>query len=354
MSGATNFPQPLPDDPEDVTWALSTAQTMWGRGDHAEAIRWIKRASDAAADANNDERALALARQAAELKATIGSVAPPPEPAPAPVPPVPPAPPVPAVQTSPPPAPEPSASPPRGPAAPQPQKFSVPRPAAGTPAPAPTTPLPTAGTAPTAGGGFRPRPPGASAPVSTRSPSVRPAPSPGRPIPPPDPSPPAPAPRAPEAPSGVRPSRPQEVSSTEVKAFQPPTENDPDDWPTHAFSGEEDVPQLMNEAQETIATSFHPTTPAQFYAPTPAPPSASAPAPSVPTPSPASASASIPVALASTSTPAPAPGLSLASRGVWVVSTPGGVKILPTTQARPAGAVEAVLVGPAELDGLLR
>src|SRR5262245_1219000 len=32
------------DDPEDVSWALSTAEAMWARGEHAEGLKWIRKA----------------------------------------------------------------------------------------------------------------------------------------------------------------------------------------------------------------------------------------------------------------------------------------------------------------------
>lgn len=86
MTAGGPFPQALPNDPEDVAWALSTGQAMWSRGDILEAIRWIKRASESASDAGADDRAFALARAAADLKMTSGlpSVTPaPPEVAPA-------------------------------------------------------------------------------------------------------------------------------------------------------------------------------------------------------------------------------------------------------------------------------
>lgn len=74
------FPEALPTDSEDVSWALSTGQACWARGDQADAVRWVKRASDSAADAGDDDRAFALARAAAELKQAAGigaTVAPP-------------------------------------------------------------------------------------------------------------------------------------------------------------------------------------------------------------------------------------------------------------------------------------
>ena len=72
MSAGGPFPQALPNDPEDVAWALSTGQAMWSRGDIPEAIRWIKRASESASDAGADDRAFALARAAADLKMNSG------------------------------------------------------------------------------------------------------------------------------------------------------------------------------------------------------------------------------------------------------------------------------------------
>jgi hypothetical protein len=95
-------PEPKPDDPEDVSWALSTAEAMWARGDHAEGIKWVRRAAEAASEAESDERALELAKAVADLTALIAKPAsrasidieeiePMSEPAPAQPPPAPPA-----------------------------------------------------------------------------------------------------------------------------------------------------------------------------------------------------------------------------------------------------------------------
>jgi hypothetical protein len=51
--------------------ALETGSEEWGRGDLHEAVRWIRRAADAAEAAGNDMRALSLARMAADLKSTL-------------------------------------------------------------------------------------------------------------------------------------------------------------------------------------------------------------------------------------------------------------------------------------------
>ncbi len=98
-------------DAEDVAWGLQTADALWKRGERADAIVWLRRAAQAAGDASDDDRALELARRAAELQESIEgaeeidvdvaslssppAAAPPLPGAPAP-PPVPPAPPPPA------------------------------------------------------------------------------------------------------------------------------------------------------------------------------------------------------------------------------------------------------------------
>lgn len=63
-----HIPRALATDIEDVVWALSTAESLWKRGDHADAVVWLRRAAEAAADAQDDDRALTLAREAAELR----------------------------------------------------------------------------------------------------------------------------------------------------------------------------------------------------------------------------------------------------------------------------------------------
>jgi hypothetical protein len=60
-------PEASPEDPEDVSWALSTAEAMWARGEHADGIKWVRRAAEAASEAENDLRALELAKAAADL-----------------------------------------------------------------------------------------------------------------------------------------------------------------------------------------------------------------------------------------------------------------------------------------------
>ncbi|MFO0666434.1 MAG: hypothetical protein U0174_20935 [Polyangiaceae bacterium] len=65
--GLPAVPSPRLDDPEDVAWALSTAEAMWSRGEHADAIRWIRKGAASASEADNDGRAVELAKAAAEL-----------------------------------------------------------------------------------------------------------------------------------------------------------------------------------------------------------------------------------------------------------------------------------------------
>jgi hypothetical protein len=61
------IPPVIPTDAEDVAWALQTADTLWKRTEHVDAIVWLRRAAQSAAEAEDDDRALVLARQAAEL-----------------------------------------------------------------------------------------------------------------------------------------------------------------------------------------------------------------------------------------------------------------------------------------------
>jgi hypothetical protein len=86
----TSIPPAFDDDDEDVHWALSTASALWARGERAEALRWLRRAAEAASDANADDRAVDLFKAAAAVAASIDAAS---EPAETPVP-LPPRPPV--------------------------------------------------------------------------------------------------------------------------------------------------------------------------------------------------------------------------------------------------------------------
>jgi hypothetical protein len=61
------IPPTLETDSEDVTWALQTADALWKREERVDAVVWLRRAAQAASDAEDDDRALALANKAAEL-----------------------------------------------------------------------------------------------------------------------------------------------------------------------------------------------------------------------------------------------------------------------------------------------
>ncbi len=61
------IPNTKDTDPEDVVWGLQTAEALWKRGERIDAIVWLRRAAQAAGDAADDDRALELARAAAEL-----------------------------------------------------------------------------------------------------------------------------------------------------------------------------------------------------------------------------------------------------------------------------------------------
>jgi hypothetical protein len=54
-------------DSEDVAWALQTAEALWKRNERTDAIVWLRRASQAAAEIEDDDRAIELARDAADL-----------------------------------------------------------------------------------------------------------------------------------------------------------------------------------------------------------------------------------------------------------------------------------------------
>jgi hypothetical protein len=62
-------PASLAGDPSDVTVALEVAGALWEKGDNDEAIRWLKRAVDAAVEAGDAPRAASLAQAAADLEA---------------------------------------------------------------------------------------------------------------------------------------------------------------------------------------------------------------------------------------------------------------------------------------------
>ena len=58
-------------DGDDTRWALETANTLFAQGETREALRWIRRAAEAAAEAGQDDRALELAKSVSELRAQV-------------------------------------------------------------------------------------------------------------------------------------------------------------------------------------------------------------------------------------------------------------------------------------------
>src|SRR5437868_14387722 len=68
-----DIPPTKSTDAEDVAWGLQTADTLWRRGERIDALVWLRRAAQAAGDANDDDRALELARFAAELTEFMNS-----------------------------------------------------------------------------------------------------------------------------------------------------------------------------------------------------------------------------------------------------------------------------------------
>jgi hypothetical protein len=72
------LPAPRDEDPEDVSWALQTADALWKRGEYADAVSWIRKAANAASEAEADMRVIELAKAAAELSAIVEAFAPPP------------------------------------------------------------------------------------------------------------------------------------------------------------------------------------------------------------------------------------------------------------------------------------
>jgi hypothetical protein len=69
--------QPIPKaqkgDLEDVSWALSTAEASWQRGDRMESLKWLRRAAEAATEGSMNARALFLAKAAADLTSALSS-----------------------------------------------------------------------------------------------------------------------------------------------------------------------------------------------------------------------------------------------------------------------------------------
>jgi len=69
------FPEPEPDDAEEVVALLTTGSSLWLGGEKAEAVRWLRKAQESADAAGNDVRSLDLARKAADLAESTESEA---------------------------------------------------------------------------------------------------------------------------------------------------------------------------------------------------------------------------------------------------------------------------------------
>jgi hypothetical protein len=71
---AVDLPKPHPDDDEDVVDWLSTAQTLWARGERADALVWLRRAAEAAAMAGQPFRASEIGMYVTALEETFGEL----------------------------------------------------------------------------------------------------------------------------------------------------------------------------------------------------------------------------------------------------------------------------------------
>jgi hypothetical protein len=71
MSERSLLPAAETTDAQDVRWALETAQSLWNQGERREALQWVRRAAEAAAESGADDRALLLAKMGAELRGVL-------------------------------------------------------------------------------------------------------------------------------------------------------------------------------------------------------------------------------------------------------------------------------------------
>jgi hypothetical protein len=65
------IPASVAGDSGDVTVALEVASALWDKGDNEEALRWMKRAVEAASEAGDAPRAASLAQAAGSLEAAL-------------------------------------------------------------------------------------------------------------------------------------------------------------------------------------------------------------------------------------------------------------------------------------------
>jgi hypothetical protein len=71
MMRTTTLPVPVTSDVEDVAVALETAQALWNKLDYKEAVRWVRRAAEAAEESGDDLRGVRLAAAAADLSTEL-------------------------------------------------------------------------------------------------------------------------------------------------------------------------------------------------------------------------------------------------------------------------------------------
>jgi hypothetical protein len=74
------IPKPQPTDPPEVIAALEAAEAHWAKGEQREGLKLLRRAAEAAEQADNDMRALEFARRAADITGMLGASSPPPLP----------------------------------------------------------------------------------------------------------------------------------------------------------------------------------------------------------------------------------------------------------------------------------
>jgi len=65
---ASAIPKPLPEDDDDVSWALQTAAVQWGRGAYQDALVWLRRAAESAIELSAWSRAADLNATATRLE----------------------------------------------------------------------------------------------------------------------------------------------------------------------------------------------------------------------------------------------------------------------------------------------
>ena len=74
MTSAPSIPPPQPADPGEVTEALDVASKLWKDGNRDDAVRWVRRAAQAAEEAGDSVRMTALARASADLEESLTAI----------------------------------------------------------------------------------------------------------------------------------------------------------------------------------------------------------------------------------------------------------------------------------------